>query len=72
MSEKKKNTGTSSYDSLSRKIISKLVVIVAVLFFLIVSASGFISMHSLEEITDDKLVSVAYENAFLIDRKSVV
>lgn len=67
MSEKKKNTGTSSYDSLSRKIISKLVVIVAVLFFLIVSASGFISMHSLEEITDDKLVSVAYENAFLIE-----
>ena len=44
-----------------------MVVIVAVLFFLIVSASGFISMHSLEEITDDKLVSVAYENAFLIE-----
>lgn len=67
MSEKKKNTGTLSYDSLSRKIISKLVVIVAVLFFLIVLVSGFISMHSLEDITDDKLISVAYENAFLIE-----
>ncbi len=33
MSKKKKSAGTGSSDSLSRKIISKLAVIVAVLFF---------------------------------------
>lgn len=66
MSREKKNSGASSLDSLSKKIISKLVVIVAVMFFLIVSISGLISMVSLEAITKDKLKSVAYENAFLI------
>ncbi len=66
MSREKKNSGTSSLDSLSKKIISKLVVIVAVMFFLIVSISGLISMVSLEAITKDKLKSIAYENAFLI------
>jgi len=40
MSREKKISGTSSLDSLSKKIISKLVVIVAVMFFLIVSISG--------------------------------
>ncbi len=67
MSQNKRNKETVSADSLSRKIISKLVVIVAVLFFLIVSISGVISMRSLEEITDDKLISIAYENASLIE-----
>lgn len=67
MSKKKKSAGTGSSDSLSRKIISKLAVIVAVLFFLIVSISGIISMRSLEEVTDEKLVAVAYENASQIE-----
>ena len=68
MSKENKSTGIVSSDSLSKKIISKLVVIVAVMFFLIVSISGIISMRSLEEITSDKLVAVAYENAFLIEK----
>ena len=67
MSQKKENTGVTLSDSLSKKIISKLVIIVAVLFFLIVTTSAFLSMRSLEEITDGKLISVAYENAFLIE-----
>ena len=53
MSKENKSTGIVSSDSLSKKIISKLVVIVAVMFFLIVSISGIISMRSLEEITSD-------------------
>lgn len=68
MSKENKSTGIVSSDSLSKKIISKLAVIVAVMFFLIVSISGIISMRSLEEITSDKLVAVAYENAFLIEK----
>ncbi len=53
-------------DSLSKKITSKLAVIVAVMFLLIVSISGFISMVSLESITRDKMETLAYENVFLI------
>ncbi len=65
---KSKNSGKiASFDRLSKKIILKLAVIVAVMFFLIVSISGFISMRSMEQITGDKLISVAYENAFLIE-----
>ena len=67
MWKNKKSNKTVSFDRLSKKIIIKLAVIVAVMFFLIVSISGFISMRSLEQITGDKLISVAYENAFLIE-----
>ena len=57
---------TERIDSLSKKITSKLAVIVAVMFLLIVSISGFISMVSLESITRDKMETHAYENVFLI------
>lgn len=57
---------TERIDSLSKKITSKLAVIVAVMFLLIVSISGFISMVSLESITRDKMETLAYENVFLI------
>ncbi len=57
---------TEKIDSLSKKITSKLAVIVAVMFLLIVSISGFISMVSLESITRDKMETLAYENVFLI------
>ena len=55
---------TERIDSLSKKITSKLAVIVAVMFLLIVSISGFISMVSLESITRDKMETLAYENVF--------
>ena len=63
-SEKKKNRRTSA-KSLSGKIIAKLVLIVAFMFLLIV----MISMKSLMAITNDKLISVAYENAFIIEKE---
>lgn len=52
--------------SLSKKIIAKLSVVVAIIFLLIVTTSGYFSMLSLTEITNSKLVSSAYENAFLV------
>ena len=60
MSKEKKNTGAKTSNSLSKKIISKLVNIVAVMFLLIVIIAGFISMNAQVNITEDKLVSVAY------------
>ncbi len=64
--ETKKNISNTFSGSLSKKIIAKLIVVVLIIFFLIVSTSGFISMQSLKKITAEKLVSSAYENAFLI------
>ncbi len=61
-----RNISNTFSGSLSKKIIAKLIVVVLVIFFLIVSTSGFISMQSLRKITAGKLVSSAYENAFLI------
>lgn len=52
--------------SLSKKIIAKLSVVVAIIFLLIVTTSGYFSMLSLTEITNSKLASSAYENAFLV------
>lgn len=43
-----------------------MIVVVAVMFFLIVSVSGLISMASLESVTKDKMQTLAYENVFLI------
>ena len=43
-----------------------MIVLVAVMFFLIVSVSGLISMVSLESVTKDKMQTLAYENVFLI------
>ena len=66
MSEDKRGVGAVSINSLSKKITSRLAVIVAVMFLLIVSISGMISMISLEAVTNDKLETLAYENVFLI------
>lgn len=66
MSEDKRGVGAVSINSLSKKITSRLAVIVAVMFLLIVSISGMISMISLEAVTKDKLETLAYENVFLI------
>ena len=66
MSEDKRGVGAVSINSLSKKITSRLAVIVAVMFLLIVSISGMISMISLEAVTKDKLETLAYENVFFI------
>lgn len=66
MSGEEKSVGNPSVGSLSKRIISKLIVLVAVMFFLIVSVSGLISMVSLESVTKDKMQTLAYENVFLI------
>ena len=60
MSEVKRGVGAVSINSLSKKITSRLAVIVAVMFLLIVSISGMISMISLEAVTKDKLETLAY------------
>ena len=59
MSEDKRGVGAVSINSLSKKITSRLAVIVAVMFLLIVSISGMISMISLEAVTKDKLETLA-------------
>lgn len=64
--KRKKKAKAEITNSLSKKIISRLVVIVAVIFLIIVTISGLISLNSLTDLTSNKLVSVAYENAFLI------
>lgn len=66
MSGEEKSAGNPFVGSLSKRIISKLIVLVAVMFFLIVSVSGLISMVSLESVTKDKMQTLAYENVFLI------
>lgn len=67
MLHNKKSTNTISFGkSLSKKIISKISFMVIIIFLLIVIISGFLSTKSLVKVTNDKLVSVAYENAFLI------
>jgi len=67
MSKIKKNHRAVSSKGLSKKIISKLVVIIAAIFLVIISISGIISTISLAKVTSEKLVSDAYENAFLIE-----
>lgn len=66
MFKREGNTKIKFSGSLSKKIIAKLSVVVAIIFLLIVSTSGYISMLSLTEVTNSKLVSSAYENAFLV------
>ncbi len=66
MFKKEGNVENKFSGSLSKKIIAKLSVVVAIIFLLIVTTSGYFSMLSLTEITNSKLVSSAYENAFLI------
>ena len=67
MLQNKKNYGKISSKSISKRIIARLVIIIAAMFSLIVAISGNISMDSLRVVTEDKLVSIAYENTFLIE-----
>ena len=67
MLQNQEETEGASFNGLSKKIISKLIVLVAVMFALIVIIAGFISASSLTKNTNEKLVSVAYQNAFLIE-----
>ncbi|MBO5144888.1 MAG: HAMP domain-containing protein [Lachnospiraceae bacterium] len=67
MLQNQEETEAASFNGLSKKIISKLIVLVAVMFALIVIIAGFISASSLTKNTNEKLVSVAYQNAFLIE-----
>lgn len=66
MFKKEGNVENKFSGSLSKKIIAKLSVVVAIIFLLIVTTSGYFSMLSLTEITNSKLASSAYENAFLV------
>ena len=63
--EEKKVDGKFS-SSLSKKIIAKMSIFIAIIFLINVSISGVISMRSLVDVTSGKLISSAYENAFLI------
>ncbi len=67
MLQKKEYSGKKSSKSISKRIIARLVIIIAAMFSLIVAISGNISMDSLRVVTEDKLVSIAYENTFLIE-----
>ena len=66
MFKKEGNVENKFSGSLSKKIIAKLSVVVAIIFLLIVTTSGYFSMLSLTEIANSKLASSAYENAFLV------
>lgn len=52
-------------NSLSQKIISKMALYTAGIFLLTVLISAFLTAKSLIKVNQDKLVAVAYENAFL-------
>ncbi len=53
-------------NSLSKKIISKMALIVAVIFLVTILMSAFLAARSLIEVNREKLSAVAYENAFLV------
>lgn len=62
----KKVKPISSEKSISKKIMSKLALMMGIIFLVAIAAAGALSVRSLAEVTNEKLVSVAYENAFLI------
>ena len=53
--------------SLSKKIISKMALIVAAIFLLTVVMSAVLATRSLVKVSEEKLTVVAYENAFLVE-----
>lgn len=69
MSTENKSSSRIFAKSLSGKIIAKLVLVVALIFLLIVMVSKWISTQSLKDITNDKLISTAYENAIIIEKE---
>ncbi len=69
MSHKEKNartTNSGQSSSLSKKIISKMALIVAVIFLLTILMSALLTAKSLIQVNREKLAAVAYENAFLV------
>lgn len=52
--------------SISRKLITKMAILITVLFGLSVIMAGFLSSRSLIKVTDEKLVFAAYENAYIL------
>lgn len=62
----KKAKTISSNESLSKKISSKMVIIVAIIFLLTIITSASLTARSLIKVNNDKLTAVSYENAFLI------
>lgn len=60
--DKFKTSGTS----LSTKIISKIALMIGAIFLVTIAVSSSLSARSQLQITNEKLVSVAYENSFLI------
>lgn len=52
--------------SLSKKIISKMALIVAAVFLLTVLTSAMLAAKSLIHVNQEKLAAVAYENSFLV------
>ncbi len=53
-------------NSLSKKIISKMALMVAVIFLLTILMSAFLAAQSLIRVNKEKLTAVAYENDFLM------
>ncbi len=63
------NAGAGEFNkknSLSKKIIAKMALIVAGIFLTTVLTSAFLAAESLIHVNREKLAAVAYENAFLI------
>ncbi|WP_251493438.1 methyl-accepting chemotaxis protein [Otoolea muris] len=56
----------ASGTSLSTKIISKIALMIGAIFLVTIAVSSSLSARSQLQITNEKLVSVAYENSFLI------
>lgn len=53
-------------NSLSKKIISKMAMLVAIIFLLTVLTAALLAARSLIQVNREKLAAVAYENAFLV------
>ncbi len=64
---KPKVVDLSKKASLSKKIISKMALIVAAIFLLTVVMSAVLATRSLVKVSEEKLTVVAYENAFLVE-----
>lgn len=56
----------SSEESISKRIMSRLELMMVIIFLIAIATAGALSAKSLMQVTNEKLVSVAYENAFLI------
>ena len=64
--EKTKVSAFMKSEGLSKKIVSKMALIVAVIFLLTIFMSALLSASELIQVNREKLTSVAYENAFLV------